>query len=233
MTKLSKSLRTIAWGWVILHLHFNLGTLELLPNWLGYVLLLNGMLGITPYVPTTSLLFSFGMGLAGISLLDWILTLFGVTFSPLWLTLPVTVVSLYFRYQLLSDIASIPAAVAVGSGDDMDADLVEATVTNESGTEEAAAGDIDRSISVVCTDPTLAPALRRWNLANTVLFTVLMLLIYMGFSGKAFTWVMVVLLCANLLCTVVIARTLFALSHVVTEPDTTFGCGYVSDTEEL
>ena len=33
---LSTAVRKIAWGYVFLHLHFNLGTLDILPDWACY-----------------------------------------------------------------------------------------------------------------------------------------------------------------------------------------------------
>lgn len=104
---LTKQLRRLAWGWVILHLDFHLGPVNLLPDWLGYILILNGLLGITAYVPQASLLFSFGMGLGAVSLLQWLLAFFGITFAPTWLTLVTSVVSLYFQFQLLEDLATL------------------------------------------------------------------------------------------------------------------------------
>lgn len=104
---LTKQLRRLAWGWVILHLDFHLGPVNLLPDWFGYILILNGLLGITAYVPQASLLFSFGMGLGAVSLLQWLLAFFGITFAPTWLTLVTSVVSLYFQFQLLEDLATL------------------------------------------------------------------------------------------------------------------------------
>lgn len=104
---LTKQLRRLAWGWVILHLDFHLDPVNLLPDWLGYILILNGLLGITAYVPQASLLFSFGMGLGAVSLLQWLLAFFGITFAPTWLTLVTSVVSLYFQFQLLEDLATL------------------------------------------------------------------------------------------------------------------------------
>lgn len=104
---LTKQLRRMAWGWVILHLDFHLGPINILPDWLGYILILNGLLGITAYVPQASLLFSFGMGLGAVSLLQWLLAFLGISFAPTWLTLLTSVVSLYFQFQLLQDLATL------------------------------------------------------------------------------------------------------------------------------
>lgn len=104
---LTKSLRRIAWGWVLLHVNFSVGNCNLLPDWLGYIFLLNGLTGITAYVPQASLLFSFGMGLGAVSLVQWLVALVGIEFSSLWLTVLTSIVSLYFQFQMLHDLATL------------------------------------------------------------------------------------------------------------------------------
>lgn len=116
---LTKNLHRIAWGWILLHMSFHLGNIDLLPDWLGYILVLNGLLGITPIVPQASGLFSFGIGLGCVSLLQWLLALVGIDFSPMWLTLIVAVVSLYFQYQLLYDLATLADVNELSMGTDL------------------------------------------------------------------------------------------------------------------
>ena len=41
------------------------------------------------------------------SLVTWFLAIFGVSVTSLWLDLPVTVISLYFQFQLLTDLAQL------------------------------------------------------------------------------------------------------------------------------
>ena len=38
MSSTYRGLTKIAWGYVFLHLNLNLGTLNVLPNWVGYLL---------------------------------------------------------------------------------------------------------------------------------------------------------------------------------------------------
>ncbi|MBQ8400710.1 MAG: hypothetical protein IJX14_02155 [Clostridia bacterium] len=104
---LAAALRRIAWGWILLHCNFNLGTLNILPDWLGYVLILNALSVLARSVRSASLLFPFGIGLAMWSLVTWFLAIFGVSVTSLWLDLPVTVISLYFQFQLLTDLAQL------------------------------------------------------------------------------------------------------------------------------
>ncbi|MGN0628231.1 MAG: hypothetical protein ACI4IW_01200 [Oscillospiraceae bacterium] len=41
--KLAKTLRLIGWGFVLIFLNFNIGTLNLVPSWLGYLLFVSAL----------------------------------------------------------------------------------------------------------------------------------------------------------------------------------------------
>ena len=61
---LYKPLSHIAWGYLLLHVNFNLGTLNVLPNWLGYLLILSALEPISQLVPSSLLLRPLGKVLA-------------------------------------------------------------------------------------------------------------------------------------------------------------------------
>ena len=73
---LASALRKVAWGWILLHCNFNLGSLNILPDWLGYLLILQALSVLAASVRSTALLISFGMGLTGWSLVTWVLLRF-------------------------------------------------------------------------------------------------------------------------------------------------------------
>ncbi len=104
---LASALRKVAWGWILLHCNFNLGSLNILPDWLGYLLILQVLSVLAASVRSTALLIPFGMGLTGWSLVTWVLDIFGVSITFLWLDLLVTVIGLYFQFQLLTDLAEL------------------------------------------------------------------------------------------------------------------------------
>ena len=104
---LASALRKVAWGWILLHCNFNLGSLNILPDWLGYLLILQALSVLAASVRSAALLIPFGMGLTGWSLVTWVLDIFGITIAFLWLDLLVTVIGLYFQFQLLTDLAEL------------------------------------------------------------------------------------------------------------------------------
>lgn len=104
---LPAAVKRIAWGYLLIHLHFNLGTIDLLPDWLGYWFMLSALPVLAEEVPTASLLRPFGILLTGWYAVDWVLKMLGTGVGTGILSLLVSIVSLYFHFQLLTDLAAI------------------------------------------------------------------------------------------------------------------------------
>lgn len=104
---LPTAVKRIAWGYLLIHLHFNLGTLDLLPDWLGYWLMLSVLPILAEEVSTAALLRPFGIILTGWYAIEWVLKLLSVSFDTGVISLLVNIVSLYFHFQLLTDLAAI------------------------------------------------------------------------------------------------------------------------------
>lgn len=101
------AVKNVAWGYIFLHIHINVGTLDLLPDWVGYLLILAALPVIAGEVRTASLLPPLAVGLAVWEGLKWILNLLGVAAELPLLNLLAAVIALYFHFQLLTDIAAV------------------------------------------------------------------------------------------------------------------------------
>ena len=97
-------------GYLLIHLHLNLGTLDVLPDWAGYLCIVSQLGLLAGWQPAALLLRPLGFLLAGWNLVDWVCTLLGVDCS-LWPVLPLVaaVVNLYFNFQLLTNLADAVA----------------------------------------------------------------------------------------------------------------------------
>ena len=105
--KLAGAAEQIAWGYVLLHVNINLGTLNILPNWWGYVLMLSALPILGEGEPSALLLRPLGTLLALWEGLLWGLTIFGVSFDSTVLSIIATAVSLYFHFRLLTNLAAL------------------------------------------------------------------------------------------------------------------------------
>ncbi len=107
--KLCRAIKHIAWAYVLLYLDINLGTFNILPNWLGFLLILFNLPALAEEVPSAALLRPFAILLAAWAGIEWLLKLFGgaVSVDLTMLSLIIAVVTLYFHFQLLTDLASL------------------------------------------------------------------------------------------------------------------------------
>lgn len=106
---LAEACGKVATGYLFLYLNFNLnfgGTLDVLPDWLGMVFLLQSLPALACWQPAALLLQPLGLLLAGWEGLEWLTAIFQLDLAALpVLPLVVRVVSLYFHFQLLTNLA--------------------------------------------------------------------------------------------------------------------------------
>ena len=114
-TKLISSINRIAWSSIFLFLDVNINGISLLPAFAGYLMILSAIDGLAPRIREITLLKPLAGMLAfwygGI----WILSFTGVRLENFLsvVSLLMTVVSVYFYFQLMSDIALIAKEVQI------------------------------------------------------------------------------------------------------------------------
>ncbi len=103
----------ILWGYVFIYLDINLGRLNILPDALGYLLILQALASLKEIRPSAGLLKTPGTVIAVWEAGRWILSLAGAELDgPALLQAAgylIGVLSLYFHFQLLGDLAGIAA----------------------------------------------------------------------------------------------------------------------------
>lgn len=105
--RLAEAVRRIALGYVLLHLNINLGTLDILPDWVGHCLILSSLPVLAGEEKSAALLKPFGMILTVWSGLQWIFSLFGDSWDGGILGTVIAIVGLYYHFQLLTNLAAI------------------------------------------------------------------------------------------------------------------------------
>lgn len=110
--------RRLFWGFFFLLLDFNLNfnstfTIPLLPNFVGWIFLWRGVEALSSARPSLGLLKPF-CGVLGVYSLAQFLPALEAA-APGWLTLLLSVISLYTDFQLLTDLAAL-AQEALGEG---------------------------------------------------------------------------------------------------------------------
>ncbi|MCC8099479.1 MAG: hypothetical protein LIO78_05365 [Clostridiales bacterium] len=110
--KLAAAAKLTAWGYLLIRIDLNLGTLDILPGWLGYLLILQALPAFGEEEPSAKLLRPLGIVLALWEGAGWLAALCGVTVDSYLLTVLAGVVELYFHFQLLTDLSHIAGKYA-------------------------------------------------------------------------------------------------------------------------
>lgn len=109
-----RALTKIAWAYVLLYLDFNLSVnghaLNLLPNWAGYLLIFSAIVLLGTELRSLLLLKPFCVLLGVVSAVDWVWVLLAgqeLTGRFFLFSIMLTCVGIYFRFQLLTDLAHL------------------------------------------------------------------------------------------------------------------------------
>lgn len=106
-TSLSEAVSCVAWGYVFLHLDFNLGGINVLPDWVCYALVLHALPGLAKAERSALLLRPLAIILLAVDALMWALQIFGAAPDLYIVSALCTVLELYFHFQLLTNVADI------------------------------------------------------------------------------------------------------------------------------
>jgi len=98
-----------AWAYIFLHLDFKLGTVSVLPDFVGYMMFLSVIRLLSEERRDTELLRPLCILLAVWNFVDWLASWRGGTISGTvtFLDVIINVAMLYFHFQLLTDCAAI------------------------------------------------------------------------------------------------------------------------------
>ena len=112
---LCNAIKRIGLAYLFIHLHINIGSIDILPDWLGYLWIYNALPVIAEEIPSAKLLKPLGMVLTIWTFISWLLAVFGIDMViSLGYLGPVedvigTVIHLYFHFQLITDLARLAA----------------------------------------------------------------------------------------------------------------------------
>lgn len=106
--QLCYAIKKIFWGYILLYFHINLGNIDVLPGWLGYIFFYQAInTGIDEEEESAKLLKPICTILAVYNFITWLLTMFAIPTDIFIVNDVVAVIALYFHFQLLTNLANI------------------------------------------------------------------------------------------------------------------------------
>jgi len=99
----------VAWGYVFIFFHINLGTLDILPDFVGYILFFSAIGLLQEVESELALLRPFGIVLVIYHIIEWMGQLFSIHWGDVsqLVSIVLCIVSIYFQFQMQTNLASI------------------------------------------------------------------------------------------------------------------------------
>ena len=104
---LSKAIKKIAWGYILIHSAINIGVIDILPDWLGYYFMLVAIRRVREEEESTGLLEPLVKILIGWNALSWGTKFIGWDLSKFPFTVLISIIVIYFNFQLLTNLANV------------------------------------------------------------------------------------------------------------------------------
>jgi len=107
--QLANAIKNISWGYIMLYFNINLGTIDILPAWWSYLWLFQTGIkeGLSEEEESVRLLKPLSLILGIYNLITWFMTMFGIPSDVFIITEFMSVIALYFHFQLLTNLATI------------------------------------------------------------------------------------------------------------------------------
>lgn len=103
--KLSSYLRIIAVGFLLIYLNFSINGINLIPKWIGYLLILMNISILKDRTAYYSYIRILSIFTAVWSAIEWILAIFAVSMNHILISLPTGILFAFFHFLLISNLA--------------------------------------------------------------------------------------------------------------------------------
>ena len=106
--ELARSLKYIAIGYIFLHVHLTIVTVDILPNWVGWILFMGTFTALSTIVPEILKLKTLAMILGFWALVAWIINIFN-PYGTVFMIVGVVfaVLGLYFHFKFITYISDV------------------------------------------------------------------------------------------------------------------------------
>lgn len=104
---LSAAIKRIAWGYIVIYFGINIGTIDILPDWLGYFMIVSALPILSQEEQSANLLKPLGIALGIWNIIEWVLKIFGAEWDFTLISLMFSIITIYFHFQLITNIANL------------------------------------------------------------------------------------------------------------------------------
>lgn len=107
--KLYNGITQAAFGYLFIFININLGTVNIIPDFVGYILFLSAISRLKEFIAELALLRTLGIIMTAWHFADWIFTIIGWQGNNIVqiIGIIITIINLYFHFQLLTDFSTM------------------------------------------------------------------------------------------------------------------------------
>lgn len=104
---LSSAIKKIAISYILIYLHINISVIDILPDWLGYFLIVSVLPIISENEKSAQLLKPFGIAIGIWNIFEDVLKIAGDELNLTVISLVFSIITIYFHFQLITNIANL------------------------------------------------------------------------------------------------------------------------------
>ena len=107
--KYYSAITKIAWGYIFIYVNINISTIDILPSFAGYAMMLYSLSLLKDKCKNIMLLRPLAILLIVWNVISWVMTAAAVEYSIAYVSLIMYIAELYFHFQLLTDLSQLAA----------------------------------------------------------------------------------------------------------------------------
>ncbi len=104
---LSSAIKKVAISYILIYLHINISVIDILPDWLGYFLIVSVLPVLSQKEKSAQLLKPFGIAIGIWNIVEWLLKIAGDELNLYVISLVFSIITIYFHFQLITNIAAL------------------------------------------------------------------------------------------------------------------------------
>ena len=104
---LSSAIKKVAISYILIYLHINISVIDILPDWLGYFLIVSVLPVLSQKEKSAQLLKPFGIALGVWNIVEWVLKIAGTELNLTIINIVFSIITIYFHFQLITNIATL------------------------------------------------------------------------------------------------------------------------------
>lgn len=104
---LSSAIKKVAISYIFIYFHIHISVIDILPDWLGYFMIVSALPVLSEKEQSAQLLRPFGIAIGIWNIINWVLEITDAQWNLTLIRILFSIVTIYFHFQLITNIATL------------------------------------------------------------------------------------------------------------------------------